>query len=147
MNSPVPRDRVAADFSDLSLAQLLSLSVSGDDEPEDEEGDEDSHGGETASDESDGDGEGEEEDAAPDDSPRLFQELQVETVEWLSQDDELSLLASGHGFFDQGVATAGSLELRSSLGDGTEVTLRFPAERVQPQPESERSVSKPALSA
>ncbi len=41
----------------------------------------------------------------------------------------------------------GSLELKSSLGDGTEVTLRFPAERVQPRPESDRSVSKAALSA
>ncbi len=41
----------------------------------------------------------------------------------------------------------GSLELKSSLGAGTEVTLRFPAERAQPQPESKRSVSKPALSA
>ena len=105
----VPPENVdATDFSDLSLEQLLSLSVSGDEDPEDEGG-EDSDEGETASDESEEDGEGEEEDAAPEDSPGLFKELQVETVEWLSQDDELSLSASGHGFSDQGMATAGSL--------------------------------------
>jgi len=103
-----PETLGAADFSDLSLEQLLSLSVSGDDEPEDEGG-EDSAGVDTASDEAEEDGEGEEEDAAPEDSPGLFKELQVETVEWLSQDDELSLSASGHGFSDQGMATAGSL--------------------------------------
>ncbi len=102
----LPENLEATDFSDLSLEQLMSMSVSGDEQPEDEKGDEDSDGSETAS---DGDGEGEEEDAAPHDSPGLFQELQVETVEWLTQDDELSLLASGHDFFDQGVATAGSL--------------------------------------
>ena len=103
-----PENLDETDFSDLSLEQLLSLSVSGDDEPEDEGG-EDPDDGETASDESEEDGEGEEVDAAPEDSPGLFKELQVETVEWLSQDDELSLSASGHGFSDQGVATAGSL--------------------------------------
>jgi Ca2+-binding RTX toxin-like protein len=103
-----PENLDATDLSDLSLEQLLSLSVSGDDEPEDEAG-EDSDGGDTASDESKEDGEGEAEDAAPDDSPGLFKELQFETVEWLSQDDELSLSASGHGFSDPGVATAGSL--------------------------------------
>ncbi len=107
--SAVPPESLdATDFSDLSLEQLLSLRVSGDDEPEDEGG-EDPDDGETASDESEEDGEGEEVDAAPEDSPGLFKELQVETVEWLSQDDELSLSASGHGFSDQGVATAGSL--------------------------------------
>jgi Ca2+-binding RTX toxin-like protein len=104
----LPENLDATDFSDLSLEQLLSLSVSGDDEPEDEAG-EDSDDSDTASDESEEDGEGEEGDAAPDDSPGLFKELQVETVEWLSQDDELSLSASGHGFSDPGVATAGSL--------------------------------------
>ncbi len=103
-----PENLDETDFSDLSLEQLLSLSVSGDDEPEDEGG-EDPDDGETASDGSEEDGEGEEVDAAPEDSPGLFKELQVETVEWLSQDDELSLSASGHGFSDQGVATAGSL--------------------------------------
>ena len=41
----------------------------------------------------------------------------------------------------------GSLELKSSLGDGTEVTLRFPAERVRPPPMSDRGESKAALSA
>jgi signal transduction histidine kinase len=41
----------------------------------------------------------------------------------------------------------GSLELKSSLGDGTEVTLRFPPERVRPLPKSDRGESKAALSA
>ena len=50
--SAVPPESLdATDFSDLSLEQLLSLSVSGDDEPEDEAG-EDSDDGDTASDES-----------------------------------------------------------------------------------------------
>ena len=47
----LPENLNATDFNDLSLEQLLSLSVSGDDEPEDEAG-EDSDDGDTASDES-----------------------------------------------------------------------------------------------
>jgi len=88
----LPEHLDATDFSDLGLERLLSLSVSGADEAEDEGG-ENPGDGETASDESDEDGEGEEEDAAPEDGPGLFQELQVETVEWLSQNDEFSLFA------------------------------------------------------
>lgn len=111
----LPEDPETTDFSDLSLEQLLSMSVSGDDEPEDEdEAGEHPKDGQSASDESDEDedgedGDGKEKDAAPDDSPGLFQELQVEIVEWLSQDDGPSLLGSGHGFFDSGVPIAGSL--------------------------------------
>jgi two-component system cell cycle sensor histidine kinase PleC len=41
----------------------------------------------------------------------------------------------------------GSLELKSSLGDGTEVTLRFPAARVQLPLKSDQSEPKAALSA
>jgi signal transduction histidine kinase len=41
----------------------------------------------------------------------------------------------------------GSLELKSSLGAGTEVTLRFPSARVQLPPKGDRSESKAALSA
>jgi hypothetical protein len=103
----LPAHLDATDFSDLGLEHLLSLSVSGDDEPDDEGG-ENPGAGEVALDESDEDGDGDKEDAAPDDSPGLFQELQVETVEWLSHNDELSLLGSGHGLFDSGVPTAAS---------------------------------------
>ncbi len=108
----LPEDLEATDFSALSLGQLLALGVSGGDEPEDEdEGGENPEDGQSAAEKCDEDddgedGEGKEKDAAPDDSPGLFQELQVETVEWLSHNDELSLLGSGHGFFDSGVPTA-----------------------------------------
>lgn len=106
------------DFSDLPLEQLLALSVGGDERPEDEDAEEEDAEDESAGDESAGDdesdaqesnegSEGGEEDAAPDAGPGLFRELQVESVEWLSQEAESSGLAAGHGFFDPGVATAG----------------------------------------
>lgn len=41
----------------------------------------------------------------------------------------------------------GSLELKSSHGEGTQVTLRFPAKRVQLRPESDRADARSARSA
>ncbi len=41
----------------------------------------------------------------------------------------------------------GSLELESRLGDGTEVTLRFPPERVRPSPQDNLSEPKAAITA
>jgi signal transduction histidine kinase len=41
----------------------------------------------------------------------------------------------------------GGFELKSRLGDGTEVTLRFPPKRVRPLPQSDRSEPKAALTA
>ncbi len=41
----------------------------------------------------------------------------------------------------------GSLELKSRLGDGTEVTLRFPPERVRPLAEGEGTEREAALTA
>ena len=41
----------------------------------------------------------------------------------------------------------GTLALESRLGEGTEVTLRFPAKRVQSAPESERPEARPVRSA
>jgi signal transduction histidine kinase len=41
----------------------------------------------------------------------------------------------------------GTFELKSRLGDGTDVTLRFPAKRVRPAPAGRPSEPKPALSA
>lgn len=122
------------DFSHLTLEQLLSLNVGSDDQPEDEDAtDEDgeeegaeeeaAEGDEAEGEESAEEGEGEPEDSAPDGSPGPLRELQVESVEWLSQEEGPSGLATGHGFFDQGVATAssfGSLRVdaaQASLGN------------------------------
>ena len=108
-----------AGFSNLSLEELLSLSVSGDDEPDDESEDGVNLAGDEAATEAPDAEDEEEEDAAPDDNPGLFEELQVDSVEWLSNDEDFSLLGSGHGFFDPGVATAGRL---ASLRQGNSPT-------------------------
>jgi len=103
----------AQDFSDLTLEHLLSLSVGGEERPEDEDGeDEDAEGentedGEPEAQDPNQAGDGEPADGAPDAAPGAFRELQVESVEWLSQQAESSNLDAGHGFYDTGVATAG----------------------------------------
>ncbi len=98
------------DFSDMSLEELLALSVSGNDEPDEESEDGGgSDSGEATAEEPETGNAEEEEDEAPDGSPGSFEELHVESVEWLSGDEGFSLLGSGHGFYDPGVATAGSL--------------------------------------
>ena len=116
------------DFSDLSIEQLMSLSVGGDERPEDEDDktedveDESAEGEESEDEDSDAQesnegSEGGEEDSAPDAGPGLFRELEVESVEWLSQEAEPSNLAAGRGFFSPGVATAGGFgSLRFGIG-------------------------------
>ena len=121
-------DPEAVDFASLSLDRLMSLSVSGDDQPKNDEKEEQgSDDAETEADVPNGAGQGEEADAAPGGGSGPFLELQVEAVEWLSQDD-LSPLTGDRDLFDDGVATA---SVASSLRSGDQAQ---PAAGNQPVP-------------
>jgi len=118
-----PDDQEAVDFSTLSLEDLLSLSVSGDDSSEDEDKPEEAPSDDEApADDTDGADSSGNGNAGADGSAGLFQELQVEAIDWLMQEDDGSLLGGDHGSFDQGVAPAGYAS-SSWFGIGYQATL------------------------
>lgn len=131
-----PADPDAVDFTSLSLDQLMSLSVSGDDQPEDDDKeDKDERAPDDAEskvDESNAESQGDRADAGSGGSPGPILELRAEDVEWLSQEDDLSPLSGDLGLFDQGVATAGRA-YSLSLGGSQQAALdNQPAPRTIP---------------
>jgi len=118
-----PDDQETVDFSTLSLEDLLLLSVSGDDPSEEEDKPEEApNEDEPPADDTDGADPSGNGHAGADGSAGLFQELQVEAIDWLMQEDDGSLLDGDHGSFDQGVAPAGYAS-SLSFGIGSQTTL------------------------
>lgn len=102
----------SVDFSTLSLEDLLSLSVSGEtrpdeDEKEDEDADQAPAEDEPAAEAWIGEEQGGEGGSGSDGAAGLFPELQVDSIDWLSHEDDGSLQVGDHGYFDQGVGPAG----------------------------------------
>ncbi len=93
------------DLTTLSLEQLLSLSVSGEEQPETEDAGEEGAGeeGEPPAEEAEN---GDEADASGGGSSAL-PEIQLDGLEWLSQDGGPSFGSSGSTFLDQGTAVPG----------------------------------------
>lgn len=121
-SADAPDDGETADFSTLSLEDLLSISVSGEDQPEQDDTQEEAPTKDEApADAPDGQDQG---DSGPgsDGGASLIQELQVEAIDWLMQEDDGSLLDGDHGWFDQDVAVAGYAG-SLSLGIGLQATL------------------------
>jgi hypothetical protein len=104
------------DLTTLSFEQLLSLSVSGEEQPETEDAGEEDAGeaGEPPTE----DTEGGDEDGASGGGSSALPEIQPDGLEWLSQGDGLSLGAGGGTFLDQGTAVPGGFREADFGGPG-----------------------------
>ncbi len=104
------------DLTTLSLEQLLSLSVSGEEQPETEDAGEEDAGeeGDPSAEEAE---DGDEADASGGGSSAV-PEIQLDGFEWLSQGDGLSFGSGGGTFFDQGTAVPGRLREAGLGGPG-----------------------------